>query len=95
MSDNAGKISANIVEHSSKSFGKNPYFISDVSAHTGLTGYMFKAIEDTVIAAVDSNVRGNTLVAETVSSGDSWFMDFTSMTLTSGAGFVYNYEVVG
>ena len=86
---------ASIVEHSSKSFGKNPYFVSNTAAHTGLTGYMFKAIEDTVIAAISSNVRGNTLVGETVKSGDTWYMDFTSITLTSGAGFVYNYNVVG
>jgi hypothetical protein len=86
---------ASIVDHSSKSFGKNPYFISDTAAHTGLTGYMFKAIEDTVVAAISSNVGGNTLVAETIVAGDTWYMDFTSITLTSGAGFVYNYNVVG
>ena len=92
MSDN--KTSANIVEHSSKSFGKNPHFVSDLLEHAGLTGYAFKAIEDTVIAAVVSNVSGNTLVAETVLAGDTWLFDFTSITLTSGAGFTYNHDVV-
>jgi hypothetical protein len=93
MSDTK-QTTASIVEHSGKSFGKNPYFISDTSAHTGLTGYAFKAIEDTVIAAVTSNVRGNSLVAETVLAGDVWYFDFTAVTLTSGAGFAYNHDQV-
>lgn len=92
MSDKT--TNAILVADSSKSFGTNPYFISDTAAHTGLTGYLFKAIEDTVIAAISSNVSGNTLVGETVLAGDVWYMDFTSITLTSGAGFVYNYDVV-
>lgn len=92
MSDKT--TNAILVADSSKSFGQNPYFISDTAAHTGLTGYLFKAIEDTVIAAISSNVSGNTLVGETVLAGDIWYMDFTSITLTSGAGFVYNYDVV-
>ena len=83
-----------LTETSSRSFGKNPYFISNTAAHTGLKGYLFKAIEDTVIAAISSNVGGNTLVGETILAGDIWYMDFTSITLTSGAGFVYNYDVV-
>lgn len=84
-----------ITSHSSKSFGKNPYFISDTSPRTGLKGYMFKAIEDTVISAISSNVGGDTLAGETIVAGDVWYMDFTSITLTSGAGFVYSHDVVG
>lgn len=92
MSDKQTNV--NIVNHTAKSFGQNPYYISDTSAHTGLTGYAVKAVEDTVIAAVVPTNAGNTIVAETILGGDIWYFSCTSLTLTSGACWVYNHDAV-
>ena len=88
------QLNKQVQELIDKGLGKNPYFISDTSAHTGLTSYAVKAIEDTIIDAIVSDVRGNTLVGETILAGDIWYLKASSITLTSGALFVYNLEQV-
>jgi hypothetical protein len=66
-----------------------PHFVSDTAAHPDLTGYAVKAIEDTVIAAFEPLPKGNTLIGETIKAGDIWYLQCTSITLTSGAVFVH------
>jgi len=69
----------------------NPYFISDTTEVTGLEGYAIQAIEDTVIASIDSNCKGNTLVGETILAGHVWYMNVYSIKLTSGAVFIHRH----
>lgn len=66
-----------------------PYFISGTSEVSNIQGYAIQAIEDTVIAAIDSNVQGDTLVGETILAGHVWYMDVYSITLTSGSVFIH------
>jgi len=62
--------------------------ITDTMAHAGrFWAVYFK--EDTVIAALDSNLTGNTQVAETWVAGTYLFAKITSITLTSGACIAY------
>ena len=74
--------------------GTNPYFISDTSAHTGLSGYAIKAIEDTVIAAYGPLPKGSTIIGETILAGDTWYLSCANITLTSGACIVYNHNTI-
>jgi hypothetical protein len=62
--------------------------ITDTAAHTG----RFKCVdfyEDTQIAAMTSNLTGNTIAAETVKHGTRIYGVITSITLTSGACIAY------
>jgi len=62
--------------------------ITDTEAHTGrFWAVYFK--EDTVIAALASNLTGNTQVGETWTAGTYLFATITSITLTSGACIAY------
>jgi len=69
----------------------NPLFISDTVARTNVNGYAIKAIETTVIAAYSPLPQGNTLVGETIIAGDIWYIKCSSITLTSGACFIYRF----
>lgn len=68
-----------------------PYFISGTSAvdFGDNPGYCIQAIEDTVIAAITSNIQGDTLVAETILAGHVWYGQIYTLQLTSGAVFVH------
>ncbi len=68
-----------------------PYFVSDTSPHSNLKGYCIKAIEDTVISAFKPLPQGNSIVGETILAGDVWYIPCTSITLTSGACFIYQH----
>ena len=62
--------------------------ITDTAAHTG----RYKGVdfyEDTQIAAMSSNLTGNTIAGETVKHGTRIYGLITSITLTSGACIAY------
>jgi len=62
--------------------------ITDTEEHAGrFWAVYFK--EDTVIAALDSNLTGNTQVAETWKTNSWLFGKINSITLTSGACVAY------
>lgn len=77
---------------SSFSGKKSPVFISGTSAVSITNGYCIHFKETTVIAAISYAAHSSsaTLAAEEFAAGDRIYLkDITSITLTSGACFVY------
>jgi len=67
-------------------------YVADTNAHTPNTGHVFIAficMEETVIAAYEPAVDGNTLIAVTLAVGTPIYGRFTTITLTSGSLMAY------
>lgn len=77
---------------SSFSGKKSPVFISGTNAVSITNGYCIQFKETTVVAAISYAAHGSsdTLAAEEFPAGFTLYLkDITSITLTSGACFVY------
>ena len=68
-----------------------PYFISGTNIVNDLNGYCIQAIEDTVVAAISSNIEGDSLAGKTILAGHVWYGKIHSLTLSSGAVFVHRH----
>lgn len=68
-------------------------FITDTNSHTGHWG-VIKANTDLVIGSITTtNVGGASMAGMNIARGDSYFCDFTQLTLTSGKAWLYRFGV--
>ena len=74
----------------------NPWIITNTTAVNELNAYAIYAISDATFTTLDTSAAGNTLIGQTLSAGDIWYIPIKgTVELAGGAVIVYRHDNKG